>query len=584
VGARTTFRAAIAIVATLVSVLAVPVAGAGTTTLSLSASNRTVTYGDAVTLSGAATGDAACIGARAVELRWRGRGAPSFAVVATATTAADGSFAFEATEPSTGRYRASISATGGCGSVLAPDVLVRVRALVETSAVGGRGEAGSCLDLAASVSPPKPGQTIDLQVLRNGRWRTTSTLPLNGDGVAWGRACLGWDDVGTLRYRARWRAQDVANLPGTSRTLAVRVVEARWMRRVERVIGGRPISVSVGQDGTFLFRHLDGVARTPASNEKLLLAMTLLDTFGPDHRIETTAAARTVEAGVIPGDLWLLGRGDPIVTRAALAPLAQELVDAGIRRVAGRVMGSTNYFSRDWDAPGWNDVATDYVNRPTALTFEGNHDRDPERAAAAAFTKLLERRGISVRRAAGAGVPSAGLDPIASMASKPLATLLARMLRPSWNFAAEVLGKGLGAHVRGRPGTIAKGAAAIQAWVRAHGARGFSLHDNSGLSYANRVTAQGIVRLLWNAEDADWGDALRRALPAGGQGTLRDRLHRVKLRAKTGTLTDISALSGWVWADRLGAWVEFSILSHVAKPAASGLEDKIVRLISNNAG
>jgi D-alanyl-D-alanine carboxypeptidase/D-alanyl-D-alanine-endopeptidase (penicillin-binding protein 4) len=157
------------------------------------------------------------------------------------------------------------------------------------------------------------------------------------------------------------------------------------------------------------------------------------------------------------------------------------------------------------------------------------------------------------------------------------------MLRPSWNFAAEVLGKGLGADVRGTPGTIAKGAATIQAWVRDHGAD-FTLHDNSGLSYANHVDAADMVRLLWVAEAADWGDELRQALPTGGQGTLEDRLRSVKLRAKTGTLTDISALSGWVWADRLDAWIEFSILSDVAKPAAADIEDRIVRLLQNNVG
>ena len=54
------------------------------------------------------------------------------------------------------------------------------------------------------------------------------------------------------------------------------------------------------------------------------------------------------------------------------------------------------------------------------------------------------------------------------------------------------------------PGSIAKGAASIQAWTDAHGTA-FTLNDNSGLSYANRVTAEGIVRLLWAAEDAPGG-------------------------------------------------------------------------------
>jgi D-alanyl-D-alanine carboxypeptidase/D-alanyl-D-alanine-endopeptidase (penicillin-binding protein 4) len=222
------------------------------------------------------------------------------------------------------------------------------------------------------------------------------------------------------------------------------------------------------------------------------------------------------------------------------------------------------------------------VNRPTALTFRGNRDADPERDAAASLTKLLEKRGIAVRGKPGDGAPPHGVDVIATAESKPMTVLLAKMLRPSWNFAAEVLGKGLGVETAGTPGTIAKGAAAIEAWVRSHGAEDFTLYDNSGLSYANRVDAAGIVRLLWVAEASTWGDALRHALPTGGQGTLEDRLHDVQVRAKTGTLTDVSALSGWVWAERLGAWVEFSIVSDVGKPAATRIEDQIVRLLANN--
>ena len=93
------------------------------------------------------------------------------------------------------------------------------------------------------------------------------------------------------------------------------------------------------------------------------------------------------------------------------------------------------------------------------------------------------------------------------------------------------------------------------------------------------------MELLWEAEDAPWGDELRRSLPTGGQGTLRDRLSQVRIRAKTGTLTDVSALSGWVFAGRLDAWVEFSILSAgMSKATASQIEDRIVRIIARHAG
>jgi D-alanyl-D-alanine carboxypeptidase/D-alanyl-D-alanine-endopeptidase (penicillin-binding protein 4) len=151
------------------------------------------------------------------------------------------------------------------------------------------------------------------------------------------------------------------------------------------------------------------------------------------------------------------------------------------------------------------------------------------------------------------------------------------------NFAAEVLGKGLGAEMRGTPGTIAKGAAAIEAWA-AHSGVEITALDSSGLSYDNRVTAAGLVELLGQSEQETWGHDLRMTLPRGGQGTLEHRLLEVSVRAKTGTLEDVSALSGWVYAERLNAWVEFSILgSGISKLAAVHLEDRIVKILAEHA-
>jgi D-alanyl-D-alanine carboxypeptidase/D-alanyl-D-alanine-endopeptidase (penicillin-binding protein 4) len=156
------------------------------------------------------------------------------------------------------------------------------------------------------------------------------------------------------------------------------------------------------------------------------------------------------------------------------------------------------------------------------------------------------------------------------------------MDRPSDNFFAEVLGKLLGVSAEGAPGTIAKGARALRAWVSSHGER-FSLYDGSGLSYDNRVSAGGMVRLLEAAGARPWGAVLRQALPAGGQGTLEHRLVGERVRAKTGTLDGVSALSGWVWLDEDDGWAEFSILSSLPKWKAVDIEDGIVRTLAEHA-
>jgi D-alanyl-D-alanine carboxypeptidase len=77
---------------------------------------------------------------------------------------------------------------------------------------------------------------------------------------------------------------------------------------------------------------------------------------------------------------------------------------------------------------------------------------------------------------------------------------------------------------------------------------------------------------------------LRNTLPKGNQGTLEDRLYGVKLRAKTGTLDNISVLSGWVWLKRRDRWCAFSIMSGgMTKTVAAGIEDRIVRILSSAA-
>jgi D-alanyl-D-alanine carboxypeptidase/D-alanyl-D-alanine-endopeptidase (penicillin-binding protein 4) len=364
-----------------------------------------------------------------------------------------------------------------------------------------------------------------------------------------------------------------------------------WRHDIDQLVGDRAMSVAIGDDGAFWYRHLAWVKRIPASNEKLLLSMALLDAVAPTHLIATRAmAAAEPQGGVLEGDLWLVGHGDPEVTPTSLQPLAEQVAAAGITRVTGSVIGDEGPFRRDWWAKGWRDYfQADEVPFPTALTFNGNvgprggHIDDPERRAASWFTKALGRLGVEVVGKPKMDSPTTSLVRIASVSSASIIDIVRRMDVDSLNFDAEVLGKFLGAR-RSGVGSIASGARAIDAYTEANGAPELEHHDGSGLSYANRVTTQGVVRLLWASDLAPWGPDLREALPTTGQGTLEGRLRHLRVRAKTGTLNAISALSGWVWNDGIGDWIEFSIVSlGLYKSTAIDLEDAIVRIASREA-
>ncbi len=364
----------------------------------------------------------------------------------------------------------------------------------------------------------------------------------------------------------------------------------RWVYRLNGIVAGHPMSVMVGNDGEAWYRHRVGRARAPASNEKLLLSMALFDQLGPARTFQLRAMSLGVDpSGVIEGDLFLRGQGDPEVSEARITHLAHLIWVSGVRHIGGRVVGVTGPFHHDWFAPGWKDYfPADYIPLPTALTFHGNvgptgiHIHDPERRAADSLTHALRDLGVSVGDSAVAGGAVAGLTEVATLTSQPMRTLVRHMDRRSLNFSAEVLGKALAVD-DGAAGTIANAASAICAFEATHGVAG-TCHDASGLSYANRQTVGGMVRMLWFAGAQPWVGTLRMALPDGGQGTLKDRLAKVRIRAKTGTLDNVSALTGWVWSDPADTWIEFSLLtSGMDEYKAKDIEDRVVRLLAAHA-
>jgi D-alanyl-D-alanine carboxypeptidase/D-alanyl-D-alanine-endopeptidase (penicillin-binding protein 4) len=439
--------------------------------------------------------------------------------------------------------------------------------------------AGGCTVATITGSP----QHL-LVVVRDGR----------GDGVA--PSVRLRHGRGRVRICEGWTGRSVIGLrvvsPGhalPSKTAALRVRPAPWMIQVHRLLARLPVSVSVALGGAVLFANLGDVPRVPASNEKLLLSMALLDRFGPHDTIRTTAESRAPQRGLVHGNLWLVGHGDPEVGPATLEELARRIVAAGVRRVAGSVVGDSSTFTRERWAPGWHKIALQFISLPTALTFEANQGAhgfvfDPERRAAAALTADLQSHGVRVDGAPRVGHVPPTVEAIAAVRSAPLEEILRRQNVSSLNFDAEVLDKMLGASVFGPPGSIAKGAAAIQDWASKHGVAVVT-KDGSGLSYQDRFTTNGMVRLLGVADHSAWGPSLHSTLPVPGQGTLTGRLGGLRVRAKTGTLIrNVSTLSGWVLLSGSGRWAEFSVLSRgLPENRAVRIEDAVVRIIAEHA-
>jgi serine-type D-Ala-D-Ala carboxypeptidase/endopeptidase (penicillin-binding protein 4) len=377
------------------------------------------------------------------------------------------------------------------------------------------------------------------------------------------------------------RHSDTPPTTGTAPAL-VDVVDAPWTHAVDGVVAGMNASVAVGIGSRIVYVHAGERPRRLASNEKLLTSMAALDLVGARHRFRTVvAAARKPAEGILQGDLWLIGGGDPELDATDLRTLAWRLRAAGLRRVTGSVLGDRGAFDRGWWAPGWlPGISRRYVTRPTALAWAGNVSNDPEAAAAAVLASALRDTGVAVDGGTGSGVAPAGVASIASVGSAPLAEILLSQNHDSVNLDAEILAKALGAAARGR-GSTAAGAAAIHAWAGRQGVTA-SVHDGSGLSNQDRTSAAGLVTLLLAAQHRAWFPVFLASLPATGQGTLSHRLAGVSVRAKTGTLfaRPTSALSGYVRTAG-GRLVAFSVLTEgLSSWHGEAIEDAVVRILA----
>ena len=121
----------------------------------------------------------------------------------------------------------------------------------------------------------------------------------------------------------------------------------------------------------------------PGSNMKILTLTAAADQLGWDYRYETKIVTTApVDAGVLKGDVIVVGSGDPSISERSdehgiLQAMAQQLRDAGIHRIDGRVIGDDDAFDdrQLGDGWAWDDLPYGYSAAVTALEYnEGSVD------------------------------------------------------------------------------------------------------------------------------------------------------------------------------------------------------------------
>ena len=255
-----------------------------------------------------------------------------------------------------------------------------------------------------------------------------------------------------------------------------------------------------------------------------------------------------------------------------------------------------------------------------SITANGMHEglaiEDPAEFAATALRQMLLARGVTVngetkawhrlpvdtedyRAEVGQPVvlrpltlatiepPVTGLTVLATHVSPPLSEDVTVTNKVSQNLHAELYQRLLG-RLEGEDGSIAQGARVVRQFLINGGvdADDFLFYDGSGLSGDDLITPRAATALLVYAAHQPWGPAFRSSLPIGGvDGSLSGRFAgplKGKVFAKTGTLAEVNALSGYLTAAS-GRTLVFSILCNDRQPTGDAARNALDRIVTEIA-
>lgn len=357
------------------------------------------------------------------------------------------------------------------------------------------------------------------------------------------------------------------------------VTEARLFDQV-RAVADLPAAppqtcIAMYRNGEPVLRRQADQPLTPASLMKIVTAAVILETAGPDATFTTEAFVRfadlnAAEGGILTGDVFLVGRGDPVLSTPSYVlrfgddrahtdftlladQAAARLRNLGITRVDGAVLADetrfpeaernyTNQMVQPSGEPIWKQSYVNsnqvgplsalllndgYVSFPASTDFVSRRRNqradDPALHAAQVFDALLAGRNVVVTAPSGKTAAPARdeLYSLGVVESPPMAEIVTRMLRHSDNTTAEMLLKDIGRRFSGsaRADAVRDVAELMQRRLSVL-TPGTVIADGSGLSTHSRLSCDLVARLLLEAGP---GSPLVEGLAVVGEsGTLRD--------------------------------------------------------------
>jgi serine-type D-Ala-D-Ala carboxypeptidase/endopeptidase (penicillin-binding protein 4) len=300
-----------------------------------------------------------------------------------------------------------------------------------------------------------------------------------------------------------------------------------------------------------------------------------LDSIRTAERTDSPYASPVSRVGVNFNNLCFLvrpgaGPGLPAFVASDPFPIAGVSIDSAVRTGKAEPLQWTR--TADKTGETWKVQGAVASDSPAARVYRAASD--PARLAGSVLEGLLAQSGIAVGGVEEGRAPS-GAQVIASLPSLPLGALVRSMNGYSNNFMADLLLADLGG------GSAGAGAERIGRWLTE--VVGLTeppvIRDGSGLSSANRISAEQIVAVLcWAADRERIYPDLYASFPRPrGTGTLEKRFRDApppSLRAKTGTLGDkgVSSIAGYVDTST-GERYAFCIIQQAAPGAGIKVAD-----------
>lgn len=329
-----------------------------------------------------------------------------------------------------------------------------------------------------------------------------------------------------------------------------------------------------------IFKSNERQLMRPASTLKLFTAAAALERLGGDYQFKTKLAySGTISNGTLNGNLYCIGGFDPCFNSSDMVAFAESLRALGVSRISGQLFADSSMVSTQRWGQGWCWDDDEYNPTLAALLYnEKDNFMD-------GFKQVLQAYNISVSPFVANGVASADAQVICQR-THSLQQVMRQMLKDSDNLYAEAMFYNLAASSGMRNATAVQARGQINNLITQLGFNpaNYRIADGCGLSLYNYLSPELEVALLKHVyqQQAIFAQ-IYPALPVGGtDGTLKYRQQNIagKVHAKTGTLTGVHALAGYLQAAN-GHLLAFSIMNEgvLQNSAATAFQDKISTLL-----